>query len=308
MKNPAIAPALSITLQSLGNISLRIGDHDATRRWGGVHRPHMSGRPVQELQEALTAVGALKEPADGQFGHHTQTALRRFQWYLNNMDYRLKLTPGGDASSGVICPFPDVSSGFPGGCDAGLGSHLAGWATGNFVTTTPLVRLNLSSVSNIDTSETFKVLDYPGAQDGEILVHQDFAGVISYTMNNAAKTAKVTLIINQTFRVHSIPPSGAVVPPASKSQHFIGHAIDLNIVDGETVNTAAMFDNGKETDNADTFISAVKKSGIRWGGDFNCTDPVHFDDFVSPTGEDYGMIFFFAQHCYDDDHPMRVVS
>jgi hypothetical protein len=38
--------------------------------------------------------------------------------------------------------------------------------SGNFITTTPLVRLNLSGVSNVDTSDTFKVLDYPGAQDG----------------------------------------------------------------------------------------------------------------------------------------------
>jgi hypothetical protein len=115
-------------------------------------------------------------------------------------------------------------------------------------------------------------------------------------------------MINQSFRVHSIPPSGAVVPPANKSQHLIGHAVDLNISDRGTLNSSAMFEQGNETDNADEFIAAVKKSGVRWGGDFKASDPVHFDDLVNPQGEDYGMIFFFAQHCYDEDHPMRLVK
>jgi hypothetical protein len=224
------------------------------------------------------------------------------------MDYRLKVSAGAAASTGLTSTFGSVSSGLPGVCDAGLASELASWRDGNSICTTPLVRLSLGGVSNVNTADTFTVLDYPNAQTGEVLVHQDFASVISSTLNDAAKTAKVSLNINQTFRVQGVPPSGAVVPPASKSQHLIGHAVDLNIVDGTTINSSAMFKNETETDNADAFVSTVKKKGIRWGGDFNETDPVHFDDFVKPSGEDYDMIFFFAQHCYDDDHPMRVVS
>jgi hypothetical protein len=308
MNNPTAAAAKTISLQSLGVISLRTGDNDAARRWGGAVQHNLSGRPVRELQEALIAVGTLKARADGVFGHGTQTAIKRFQWYLNNMDYRLMVGRGASPSAGLICQFGTVSSGLPGVCGAALASELSSWVDGNFITTTPLVRLSLSGLSNVDTADTFKVLDYPDAQDGEVVVHQDFASAISGTMNEAAKTAKVTLKINQTFRIQGIPPSGAVVPPAGKSQHLIGHAVDLNIQDGETLNSSAMFNNGTETDNADSFIAAVKKKGLRWGGDFNDTDPVHFDDFVKPSGEDYAMIFFFAQHCYDDDHPMRVVS
>jgi peptidoglycan hydrolase-like protein with peptidoglycan-binding domain len=308
MNNPAVDTAKAITLQSLGALSLRSGDNDDAHRWGGAVQSKLAGRPVRELQEALIAVGTLKERADGAFGHNTQNAIRRFQWYLNNMDYRLKVSAGGAPSAGLASTFGTVSSGLLGVCDAGLASELGSWLDGNYICTTPLVRLSLGSLSNVDTAGTFTVLDYPGAQAGEVLVHQDFAAAISGAMNDAAKTAKVSLNINQTFRVHGIPPSGAVVPPASKSQHLIGHAVDLNIVDGTTVNSAAMFNNGTETKNADAFVAAVKKKGIRWGGDFNDTDPVHFDDFVNPSGEDYDMIFFFAQHCYDDDHPMRVVS
>ncbi len=308
MKNSAVATAKAITLQSLDTLSLRSGDNDDSCRWGGAVQRNLMGRPVRELQEALLAVGTLKGRADGAFGHKTRDAVRRFQWYLDNIDIRLKVNSAGAASGGMISTFGSVSSGLPGSCDGRLARELASWLDGNYVCTTPLVRLSLGGASNVDTADTFKVLDYPVAQAGEVLVHQDFVTVISDTMNEAAKTAKVTLKINQTFRVQSIPPSGAVVPPASKSQHLIGHAVDLNIVDGTTINSSAMFNNGTETDNADAFVTAVKKKGIRWGGDFNDTDPVHFDDFVKPNSEDYDMIFFFAQHCYDDDHPMRVVG
>jgi hypothetical protein len=308
MNNPPVATAKAITLQSLGTLSLRMGDNDNARRWGGAVQQNLTGRPVGELQEALIAVGTLKESADGAFGQHTQDAVRRFQWYLNNMDHRLHVNAGAAASTGLISPFGSASSGLLGVCDARLASELGSWLDGKHICTTPLVRLSLGNVSNVDTADTFTVLDYPGAQAGEVLVHQDFATVISGTMNEVAKTANVSLKINQTFRVQGVPPAGAVVPPASKSQHLIGHAVDLNIVDGTTINSAAMFNNGTETDNADSFVAAVKKTGIRWGGDFNTTDPVHFDDFVNPSGEDYDAIFFFAQHCYDDDHPMRVVN
>jgi hypothetical protein len=308
MISPTARAAAPVTLQNLGVLSLKMGDNDLQHRWGGSLHPALTGKPVRELQEALIAVGTLKSGTDGQFGHGTYTALKRFQWYLDNLEYRLKVVPGAAPRTGVIGKFVAGSSGLSGVCNAGLGSELASWVKDGFMTTTPLVRLNLNAVSNIETNDDFNVLDYPGAVDGEILVHTDFADVVKGTMNDAAKASKVILRINQAFRVSGILPSGAVVTPADKSQHLIGHAVDLNIVDGDTVNVSSMYAKGTETDNADSFIEAVKKEGIRWGGDFGKTDPPHFDDFVNPEGEDYSMNLFFAQHCYDDDHPMRVVS
>jgi peptidoglycan hydrolase-like protein with peptidoglycan-binding domain len=298
----------SISLGSLGGFTLRQGDHDKFRIWGGAARPAFTGKPVEELQNALVAIGTLKGKVDGQFGQKTRDALRRFQWYLGNMSNRLKALPGVSASSGVISLFASPVTGVPGMCDAALGTEILAWQNGNFRTTSPLVRLSLDAVSNVETSDTFTLLDYPSATAGEILCHQDFADVIKGSMNDAAKDAGVTLRINQSFRLHDVPPSGAVVPPASKSQHLIGHALDLNIVDGTAVNTTAMFNNGSETENAKKFIKAVKKAGLRWGGDFGNPDPPHFDDFVNPSGEDYEMNFFFAQHCYDANHPMTLVK
>jgi len=296
-----------ITLSNL-DITLRHGDHDAKHIWGGAVRHGRSGTPVTELQRALVAVGVLLEKPDGNFGHFTRDALKRFQWYLRNLSHRLKVTPGADPGAGFISTYSGTLAGVPGLCDKAMATELLSWESGNFLTTTPLVRVNLQTVSNVNPSDTFKTLDYPQAQAGEVLAHEDFADSITSTMNDEAKKAKVTLDINQTFRVQGAAVGSAVVTPAKKSQHLIGHAVDLNIVDGDTVNTAAMFNSGKQTDAADKFIEGVKGQGLRWGGDFSDTDPVHFDDLVEPKSEDYAMTLFFVQHCYEENHPMRVVG
>jgi hypothetical protein len=300
-------PPSPITFSNL-DVTLRDGDHDAKQIWGGAVRHGRSGTPVTELQVVLVAVGVLLEKPDGKFGHHTRDALKRFQWYLRNLSYRLKVTLGADPGAGLITPYSGTLAGVPGLCDKAMATELLSWQSGNFVTTTPLVRVSLQKVSNVDTSDTFKTLDYPKAQAGEVLLHADFADSITSTMNDEAKKAKVNLNINQTFRIQGASVGSAVVPPAKKSMHLIAHAVDLNIADGDTVNTSAMFNSGTETDAADKFIEGVKKQGLAWGGDFSDTDPVHFETRVDPKGEDYAMTFFFAQQCYERNHPMRLVG
>lgn len=304
-----MVPPTPLTLNNLETITLRTGDHDAKKIWGGTVRHARTGTPVRELQSALIAVGTLVGTTpDGQFGHHTKEALQRFQWYLRNQSHRLKVTAGADPSAGQIVTFSGSLAGVPGLCDKTMAAEVLSWQSGNFVTTSPLVRLNLDKVANVNTSDTFTVLDYPQAKDGEVLIHADFADTVSSTLNDEANKAKVTLNINQTFRVQGAHVGGAVVTPAKKSQHLIGHAVDLNIVDGDTVNSSAMFNGGTETDAADKFVTGVKSHGIRWGGDFSPADPVHFDDDLDPKSEDYKMTLFLAQHCYEENHPMRVVG
>lgn len=298
-----------IKFSNLDTITLRMGDNDRKQIWGGTKRHGLTGTPVTELQAALIAVGTLLDTApDGDFGHHTRDALQRFQWYLRNQTYRLKVAPGQDPAHGVISPYSGSFAGAPGLCDKKMAAELLAWQAANFVTTTPLVRVNLQNVSNVDTSDTFKILDYPQATASEVLAHADFADSITSDMNDEAKKASVTLAINQTFRVQGTAVGSAVVTPAKKSQHLIGHAVDLNIVDGDSVNTAAMFNSGTETDAADKFITGIKGKGLRWGGDFSDTDPVHFDDLVDPKSEDYKMNLFFVQQCYEANHPMRVIG
>jgi len=65
--------------------------------------------------------------------------------------------------------------------------------------------------------------------------------------NEKAKNKSVTIKINQAFREHDVKVTGAVVTPASKSQHLIGHALDCNIVDGSSWNNSSDFKNKKQT-------------------------------------------------------------
>ena len=298
----------TLTLQDLGGLALRNGDDDTNRIWGGSARPTQAGTPVTELQTALIKLGTLTFSADGKFGPHTEEALRRFQWYNAHLRFRLRLPPGSIPASGTIVPYESSPAGPSGICDAVAATLMLSWLADNSLTTSPLVRLNVGLLSNVEVAEDFRILDYPEAQKGEVLVHADFAEAVSGTMNQEANKVGVVLHLNQTFRREGVPPAGAVVAPATRSQHLIGHAVDLNIVDGSTVNTNAMFRSGDQTKKANEFIGAIRARDLRWGGDFATKDFVHFDDFLNPNGADYDNNFFFAQKCFEHQHPMRLAN
>jgi hypothetical protein len=179
------------------------------------------------------------------------------------------------------------------------------WTANRYVCTTPLVRLGLDSVPHFELNHGFVNLSYPDARPNELLVEDAFASRIIGTMSLRARETDVVLRVNQAFRRSAVPPSGAVVTPATRSQHLVGHALDVNIVDGDVVNTSAMYRAGTASQGALDFIDAVKLDGLRWGGDFRESDPPHFDDHLNPSGLDFGMIFFFAQRCFLQQHPMR---
>jgi hypothetical protein len=297
------APALQSIAASNTGLVLQKGDNDKKHIAGG--KRGATGEPVRELQEALAAVGVFKFTPDGDFAGKTHDAVRRFQWYLNNMSHRLQVPPATDPSLGTVVPF-SAASGIKvdGRATVAVIDALLAWVSGGFVTTSPLVKLDLLFLLNTDVSAEFTTLSYPSARQAEVLVHEDFVDTMTL-LDGEAKAAKVKLRINQTFRVQNVPVKGAVVPPASKSQHLIGHAVDLNIVDGPTVNVSAMFKTGKETAAAKDFVKAVKKKGIRWGGDFAPKDPPHFDDAVPAGSDAYSMAFYFAQNVYAARHPLR---
>lgn len=68
--------------------------------------------------------------------------------------------------------------------------------------------------------------------------------------------------------------------PASRSNHLVGHAIDMNIQSGEGFFNSTLLKNDNFEQlpaNIKSFIKAIRKvPALRWGGDFN--DPVHIDD------------------------------
>ena len=299
----------SLTLAALAapgaGVTLQRGDNDARHTWGGKVRSAISGQAVHELQQALLAIGAMSATPDGDFGNKTADAVRRLQWYLTTVPVRLRMAAGGDEVHGSLeafaAPAAILVDGF---VRQSTLNELLAWQQGGFVLTSPLVRQSTATLSNIELAPTFTVLAYPSAGVNEFLVHQGFVATVT-RLNTQAIAASVSLRINQSFRVQGLPPTGAVVPPATNSQHLIGHALDLNIVDGSTVNTSAMFIAGSQSQGAKDFIKGVKQDGIRWGGDFSPKDPPHFDDFVRPSSEDYAFSFYFAQRSFSAQHPIR---
>ena len=94
---------------------------------------------------------------------------------------------------------------------------------------------------------------------------------------NAATSCKVTVTPTSSFRKDGVTITNAIVTPATRSNHFIGQAIDLNLSlsDGSYCNSACLAANSHA--DVKCFANAAKAAGLRWGNDFSTADPVHFD-------------------------------
>ncbi len=100
-------------------------------------------------------------------------------------------------------------------------------------------------------------------------------------INAYAEQADVFVHVTSSFRTSS-NVGGAIVKPATRSNHMAGHAIDMNVV----------YDNRKKSANSKElakypavaepvrrFIKSILDDpGLRWGGTFRDKDPVHIDD------------------------------
>merc|ERR1711868_113943 len=97
------------------------------------------------------------------------------------------------------------------------------------------------------------------------------------TMNTYACQCSVKSIqVTHAFRKEGQNIGGTVVPPASHSNHLVGHAIDFNL------DTPSGWCNGdclawKTNSYAKCFTDKIDADrNLRWGNSFN--DPVHIDD------------------------------
>lgn len=110
---------------------------------------------------------------------------------------------------------------------------------------------------------------------GICTIDEDFEPIL-LKMNDIAQKYNITVVVNSSYRVDT-NVHGAIVTPATHSNHMIGHAIDCNLqLNGVLYNSVKMqADKGV----VKQFINEVKATaGMRWGGDFGKPDPVHFDD------------------------------
>jgi hypothetical protein len=123
-------------------------------------------------------------------------------------------------------------------------------------------------------------------------------------INQAAINSDVLVEITgsraATFRIHGSYVPGAIAPPAARSNHLVGHAIDMNVLYGagyvRRCNSTCLLSATRPPVVTD-FINAVKAAGLRWGGNFpNDIDPVHFDDnYYRRSPAQYAEQFVLAQ-------------
>ncbi|MBK1662158.1 M15 family metallopeptidase, partial [Paracraurococcus ruber] len=274
---------------------------------GTVLRRGLADPPrVTALQAALIGAGMLEGTPDGDFGPGTERGLRRFQWYLGRKRPCLRVPKGLAPSGGTLDSAPaDPAVAVNGTCDAPTLAALRRWATEGLRATMPLLRVKTARFRHIARAAGFKTLDYPGAADDEVLVNAAFLPGLD-ALDAAAEATGVRLLLNQAFRLEGAAVAGAVVPPATRSQHLIGHAVDLNILAGGVTITSGMMAAGSIPQPARDFIAAAKRAGLRWGGDFGRPDPVHFDLRVPDDSPDYDLAYFFCQHLFPDRQPIAL--
>ncbi len=100
-------------------------------------------------------------------------------------------------------------------------------------------------------------------------------------INAYAEQADVFVHVTSSFRTSS-NVGGAIVKPATRSNHMAGHAIDMNVVYSNRTKSA----NSKELAKYPSVAEPVKRfikfiiddHDLRWGGTFQVRDTVHIDD------------------------------
>ena len=170
-----------------------------------------------------------------------------------------------------------------------------GYVHGDYLEETPqediLVSASVHSASHDKTddkdenfpSPLFERVSYQGSEfiGSVAVVDADFVNSLDQ-INSYAEQCAVKIWVTSSTRNINEQVNGAIVPPASKSCHHIGHAIDMNVQhNGRLYNSKALRKSNfsKLPDAVLSFLNLVRNNpSLRWGGDFNTQDPVHIDD------------------------------
>ena len=283
-----------------GGFILKYRDSDKRRTWGGKKRK-FSANHVADLQNHLKEIGVYTGTVDGGYGIATREAVRRLQWNSKNIKRRLK-------NKSIVQVSRTFISSVSGMLDINTKKELASWINKKHKATGDLIRVKELEFNNIQVGSGFRRIAHPCVSDDDIIISCELLKYLVYA-DEKARDLSIMLNLNQAMRVSGVRVSGAVVKPASKSQHLIGHAIDCNIIDGNNWNTKKTFKSKKETTKAKKFIKAMKANGMRWGGDFSGNfDPPHFDKKLSSATKDFEYKYFFNQRIISEKHIIPLIS
>jgi hypothetical protein len=113
------------------------------------------------------------------------------------------------------------------------------------------------------------------------VVDASFAPLLEF-VDVCARELQLQIHVTSSFRQKDAAIVGAVVPPAQRSNHLVGHAIDMNVIfGGELFNSVRLARRNHSTLPAavlDLLNRIRSHDALRWGGDFARADPVHIDD------------------------------
>ena len=285
-----------------GGFLLKKGDNDKRKIWAG-KKHKVAATHVTDLQEDLKAVGVYTSKIDGGFGNLTVDALKRFKWNAKNIKRRLK-------NKNIVCAPKRFTGVINGLVDVNTKKELSAWRMKNHKATGDLIRIKELEFTNIRIGTGFRKIPHPCISDDDIVVSSVLLEYLVHA-DNKAKELSLMLNFNNAMRVSGVKISGAVVKPAGRSQHLIGHAIDCNIIDGNNWNSKKTFESKKETKNARQFVKAMKANGMRWGGDFKDKkkfDPPHFDKNLYAYSKDFEYKYYFNQRVVTEKHAIPLVS
>ncbi len=112
-----------------------------------------------------------------------------------------------------------------------------------------------------------------------IRIHQDFESHV-LEMEACAREQGIKILVTSSLRSPNKPLKNAVVSPAQLSNHFVGHALDMNFLyEGRCYGSFSFKRRHTIPLPICRFIENVKSSRhMRWGGDFSNPDYIHFDD------------------------------
>lgn len=101
-------------------------------------------------------------------------------------------------------------------------------------------------------------------------------------LNQYALDCAVDIYITSSTREPGRTVSGNIVPPATRSNHLVGHAIDMNLRSNNGFYNSIKLKKSNFSNlpqDIKKLINLIREDSIlRWGGDFSKEDPVHIDD------------------------------
>lgn len=133
---------------------------------------------------------------------------------------------------------------------------------------------------NFKTLSEYRGQHIRGLFGRQILVNKAFLPYLS-RVELYAKEQDILILVNQGYRYEGHEVGRSIVTPARYSNHLAGFAIDFNIkLQGKKYFAASLKKNNLKNlpVKIRNFIDRIRKDkDLRWGGDFQTSDPIHID-------------------------------